>query len=310
MKSLKNTEPQNGNEPNGQGTTAREDARPTALNSRRSELVTIFENYGLLVAGFDALRSDAYEKQLAASSLEGLERVYEALLDPALGFKEVRERCPVWPEGSRLAGKLPSMMTLREIKERILLEYSVQDRMKHGDFARRLQEVGLDDEQFMAAASMILGSELLSAKLDGTPVMENLRVVDRILRIEGVRLRLRSQKWKADFEKRKAEIADNHRDTEAQRTGKGQKESVQDLAVGHQVSSVQQKHEADKANGMVRKPIISGNTCPTKKNDEVRITNGVILDTGHGVLDWLPALQEKNSLVDLIMGGVTGKAKG
>ena len=182
---------------------AREDARPTALNSRRSELVAMLEYFGLSVAGFDGLRSDAYEKQLAAASLEGLERVYEALLDPALGFAEVRERCPVWPEGSRLAGKLPSMMTLREIKERILLEWKVQDRMKHGDFAKRLQEVGLDDEQFMEVASMILGSELLSAKLDGTPVMENLRVVDRILRIEGLRLRHRSQKWKADFEKRR-----------------------------------------------------------------------------------------------------------
>ncbi len=249
----------------------------------------MLENYGLLVAGFDALRSDAYEKQLAASSLEGLERVYEALLDPALGFAEVREKCPVWPEGSRLAGKLPSMMTLREIKERILLEWKVRDRMKHGGFVERLQEVGLDDEQTMAAASMILGDELLAAKFNGTPISENLRVLDRMLRIAGLKLRWQNQR------------------------GAGAKMGKVQESVQCSVSSVQQKHEADMAKGTARKPIVGGNAYPPKKNDEVRMTNGVILDTGHGVSDWLPSLQKKDSLVDLIMsagGPSIGRKRG
>ena len=253
---------------------ARGDARPTALNSRRSELVTIFENYGLLVAGFDALRSDAYEKQIAAESPDRLEQVYEALLDPALGFAQARERCPVWPEGSRQAGKLPSMMTLREIKERILLEGKVRDRMKHGGFVERLQEVGLDDEQTMAAASMILGEELLSAKFNGTPISENLRVLDRMLRIAG--LKLRQNKAKAEFGKRKAET-------------NGEK------SVQCSVSSVQQKHEADMAKGTARKPII-GN-----KQDECKTKSGLILETGYEPLNWLPALQKKDSLAEMIL---------
>ncbi len=302
---LKNTEKQNGSEDLAVGhleqatgkspEPAGRNACPTSTPRKR--LIEILENYGLLVTGFDGLRSDAYEKQVAAESPEKLERVYEALLDPALGFKEVRERCPVWPEGSRLAGKLPSMMTLREIKERILLEWKVQDRMKHGGFVERLQEVGLNDEQMMAAAAMILGEELLSAKMNGKPISENLRVLDRMLRIAGLQLRQRREK------RRDAENAERHRrpttgnNDEIRMTNGGK--SVQDLAVGHQVSSVRQKRETDKANRTARGPIISGNVRPSDGKNEV------ILKTGGEALGWLPAVKDRErleSLVGMVMG--------
>jgi len=256
------------------------------------------------VAGFDGLRSDAYEKQVAAGSVDDLERVYEALLDPALGFKEMRERCPAWPEGSRLAGKLPSMMTLREIKERILLEWKVQDRLKHSGFVERLQEVGLDDEELMQAANMILGEELLSAKLDGTPISENLRVLDRMLRIAGVQLRQRTQKrqqaqadWKREQDKRKlgndeARMANDECKARTEVSGS----RVQVSGTGTNQSGAGLKFTNDETKG-VRKPIIVG------KKDEGKTKSGLILETGYEPLNWLPSLQKKDSLAELIIGG-------
>ncbi len=266
-------------------------------SDRRERLVAILENFGLSVAGFDALRSDAYEKQVAAESPEKLEQVYEALLDPALGFKEMRERCPVWPEVSRQAGKLPSMMTLREIKERILLEWKVRDRMKHGGFVERLQEVGQNDEQMMAAASMILGDELLSAKLDGKPISENLRVLDRMLRIAGLQLIQRREKRRdaenAERTQRNAGGNDEARADDRRQTN-GEK------SVQCSVSSVQQKRETDKANGTARGPIIGGNVRPSGG------TNEVVLKTGGEALGWLPAVKDRENLESL-MGMVIGE---
>ena len=247
----------------------------------RKELVVLFEDYGLLVAGFEGLRSDAYEKRVAAESPAKLEQIYEALLDPGLGFKEVRERCPVWPAGSRQAGKLPSMMTLREIKERILLEWKVRDRMKHDGFVERLQEVGLDDEQMMAAASMILGEELLSAKFNGTPISENLRVLDRMLRIAGLKLRWRNQR-DAGPKMEKAQI--NHRGTE-------------NIQAPTRVAG-----QESKPTETVREPVTGNKILPAKPNE-------VAVKASHEPLDWLPALQKKDSLVDLIMES-GGKARG
>ena len=266
------------------------DDRPQAERynvADRRKLVGMFEDYGLSVAGFDGLRCDAYEKQVAAVSVSDLEKVYEALLDPALGFAAARERCPVWPEGSRQAGKLPSMMTLREIKERILLEWKVQDRMRHGDFVKRLQEVGLDEEELMRAANMILGEELLSAKLEGTPIMENLRVLDRMLRIAGLQLRQRTQKRQQEQQEWKQAQKDAERKTRVQGSGTGTKAESDQRDAGPKLSNDETK--------MICKPVIGSNARP-------KTANGLVLTTGYEPLNWLPSLEKKDSLVDLIMG--------
>src|SRR5580704_4707773 len=65
-------------------------------------------------------------------------------------------------------------------------------------FLKQLQEVGLDGEQLMEAAVMLLGEELLSAKLDGNPISENLRVSDRLLRVVGLQLRMQTKKREQD----------------------------------------------------------------------------------------------------------------
>jgi hypothetical protein len=266
-------------------------SRPPALpaTDRRNHLVEILENYGLSVAGFDALRKDAYEKQVAAESPEKLEQVYEALLDPALGFAEARERCPVWPEGSRQAGKLPSMMTLREIKERLLLEWSVRDRVKHSGFLKQLQAVGLDNEEVLEAAAMILGEELFSAKLNGKPISENLRVFDRWMRVMGLQLRLRREKRQQD------------KRGDAENAAKENPKSNQ-RAAGPQSAGADSNRELQER---LRKAF--------KTNAEP--TNKAILSTGYEPLNWLPAVKDKDrenleSLVDMVMGGASGEAKG
>jgi hypothetical protein len=274
MNNLNITEQPNGSEPASAKATARQ------------ALVALLEDYGLSVAGFDALRRDAYEKQVAAESLEGLERVYEALLDPALGFAKARERCPLWPAGSRQAGKLPSMMTLREIKERLLLEWSVQDRVKHSDFLKQLQAVGLDNEKVLAAAAMILGEELLTAKLNGKPISENLRVFDRLMRV--MRMQMRQRREKRELEKR--------RDTENRE--KDNPKSSQ-RAAGPQSVGADSNPELQER---LRKAF--------KTNAEP--LNKASLATGNKPLDWLPSVKDREieSLVDMVMGGPIGKAKG
>jgi hypothetical protein len=274
MKNLNITEQPNGSEPASAKATARQ------------ALVAILEDYGLSVAGFDALRKDAYEKQVAAESLEGLERVYEALLDPALGFAAARERCPVWPAGSRQAGKLPSMMTLREIKERLLLEWSVQDRVKHSGFLKQLQAVGLDNEEVLEAAAMILGEELLTAKLNGKPISENLRVFDRFMRVTAMQ-------WRQRREKREQ---DKRRDT--QNPEKENPKSSQPDA-GPQSASADSMREIVERLQKERR----ANAKPVKE---------VVLTTGYEPLNWLPSVnknRETESLVDMVMGGPAGKAK-
>jgi hypothetical protein len=293
MKNLNITEQPNGSEPASAKATARQ------------ALVEILEDYGLSVAGFDALRKDAYEKQVAAESPAELGQIYEALLDPGLGFAAARERCPVWPAGSRHQGKLPSMMTLREIKERILLEWSVRDRVKHSGFLKQLQAVGLDNEAVLEAAAMILGEELLTAKLNGKPLSENLRVLDRLMRIAGLQLRQRKEK-REQAKRRDAENAEKENPKSNQRpmigskveTGNNDKirmtnggKSFQELAVGQQER--------------IKKEF--------KINAEP--PNEVILATGYEARDWLPSVKGKGhenleSLVDMVMGGPNGKAKG
>jgi hypothetical protein len=78
------------------------------------------------------------------------------------------------------------------------LEQAVQARMK----ARKLMEVlgsgqvkGEAKElamEYFKVAMEILGEELLVAKAEGKPVMENLRVLDRLMKVAGLRLRERA----------------------------------------------------------------------------------------------------------------------
>src|SRR3984885_9210091 len=174
-------------------------AGPTA-SLDRAELVTVLEECGVLVSGFDGLRCDSYEKHLAGRSLVELAAFYHRLLNPSEGYAKVRKGCLPWGEGNVYAGKLPSVKTLTEIKERIQMEQSVRERLKvkgllnarkggHRGKAKGAKIDGRLEKEYLREAVEMLAEELLSAKLAGKPGMENLKVMDRLLRVAALRLR-------------------------------------------------------------------------------------------------------------------------
>src|SRR5271169_6905613 len=93
----------------------------------RPALVAILEEFGVSVAGFDALRSDTYEKHIATRSLTELEGLYRTLLAPSGSYEEKQKLCPVWKKGGQGEDKLPDITTLSRIKHRIRAGQMVED---------------------------------------------------------------------------------------------------------------------------------------------------------------------------------------
>ena len=178
----------------------RQDACPTT----RARLVAILEEYGVSVHGFDGLRSDAYEKHVASRSLEELEGLYRTLLAPSGSYEEKQKLCPVWKKGGKGEDKLPDITTLSRIKERIMSDFSVREKVRsRGFLAAREQEGGerVEDTQYIRAATEIIGEELLGAKMEGTPMLENLKGFDRLLKAGSLRVReQRETRGNARFE--------------------------------------------------------------------------------------------------------------
>jgi hypothetical protein len=173
-------------------------APPIEGKALRVELVEVLERFGISVAGFDRLRSDSYEKQIAGRSLAELEQLYEVLVAPCSGYREMALLCPKWGKDH----KPPHWMTLQRIKERLMLEGSVAERLRakgliqarKGGKGKRAKDQDEDEAAvYFAEAVEILSEELLSAKAKGKPISENLKVVDRLLRVAALRVRERRE---------------------------------------------------------------------------------------------------------------------
>jgi hypothetical protein len=159
----------------------------------RAELVEVLERYGVSVAGFDRLRSDSYEKQMAGRSLAELEQFYEVLLGPVRGYVEMMAACPKWGKDN----KPPHWTTLQTIKERIMNEQSMREHLAAKGLleARKVDGRGTDDEEaFSGEALEILAEELLVAKTKGKPISENLKIVDRLLKSAMIGIRQRRER--------------------------------------------------------------------------------------------------------------------
>ena len=155
----------------------------------RRRLVDILEDYGVAVAGFDGLRSDAYEKHVASRSLAELETVYRALLRPSAAYEEIQKACPPWHKGEK-SERPPGMTSLRLIKLRIMSDFSVREKVRsRGFMAARDQEGGEPVEKYTRAATEIIGEELLGAKMEGKPMLENLKGFDQLLKAGSLRVR-------------------------------------------------------------------------------------------------------------------------
>ena len=159
----------------------------------RQKLLALLAQFSISPAAFDALRADAYEKHLAARSLTELEQFYETLFDPALTYRQIRAASPPWSL-KKYGGKRPSLETLREIRQRIRLEQTVHRLAATPDLVNTLKNaapdlLGRQRTDLLNLLVALLGEELLSAKLEGQPIIENLRIVDRLLKAEALRLR-------------------------------------------------------------------------------------------------------------------------
>ncbi len=161
-------------------------ACPTS--AKRKRLVAILEEYGVSVVGFDGLRADAYEKDVAGQSLAELERFYGLLLGPARGYEGIISECPRWSEGSKNAGNPPHRTTLQDIKDRIMTDGLIRER--YGSVNRlTADQSGPSEAEYLSAGVRTLGQELMRGKLDGKPVSENLRMFDRMLKMAGMRIK-------------------------------------------------------------------------------------------------------------------------
>jgi hypothetical protein len=157
----------------------------------RTELVKVLGECGVSVAGFDGLRHGAYEKHLAGRSLAELEAFYRRLLNPSEGYEKIQQQCLPWGKKSPRPGKLPSVKALTNIKERILAEQAMRERMSARGLLHTRKTGKSEGERwatmwYLNEAMEILAEELLAAKAAGKPMMENLKVLDRLMRARKV----------------------------------------------------------------------------------------------------------------------------
>ena len=178
----------------------------------RQKLLALLAQFNISPAAFDALRADAYEKRIAAHSLTDLELLYATVLNPALSYVQMQPLCPPWPNG-RQAGRPPALQTLCDIKHRIMAEQTLNDLGRMEKLLKSLrhrstvQSVELQTELFNAVVAL-LGEELLSAKLDGKPIAENLPAVDRLIKVAALRLRQQQGEARLKLQERREDRLD------------------------------------------------------------------------------------------------------
>ena len=152
------------------------------------------------------------KKHLATHSLTDLEQLYATILNPALSYLQMQPLCPPWPSGRQI-GRLPSLETLRTIKHRLMAEQTINDLVQTEGFLKTLrhhstvQSVALQTELFNAIIAL-LGEELLAAKLDGKPITENLRGVDRLIKVAALRLRQQQGEARQKLQERREDRLD------------------------------------------------------------------------------------------------------
>jgi len=162
----------------------------------RQALLALLEHLHIPTSSFDALRADSYEKHLAQRSLAELETFYENLLKPDAPYEKIQAKFPRWGPDHRFAGKLPSVVTLRTIRRRILADQALNNLTHQIEFLKSLKKrlTGLPashQSDTFDVTLVLLNQELLGARLDGKPLLENLPVVDRIIKATSVQARIR-----------------------------------------------------------------------------------------------------------------------
>lgn len=150
------------------------------------ELLAVLESHKIDLLVWESLGAASYEHALAASDPALLDQFLRLLFAPGLTLAKICEAAPPWPAGTKHAGRQPSDSLVSEIGKRwrgaaALAKVSDADafmvklaeRLKASPYARSgpLLESVLD----------MVGQEVLSNKLDGVPMTEQLAAIDRLL---------------------------------------------------------------------------------------------------------------------------------
>ncbi len=156
----------------------------------------VLREFGLSLAGFDGLRADAYEKQVAKRSVKELETFYGALLRPGAGYLEIQRECPGWGKDN----KPPGISTLRSIRQRIITEQSLQEVDAKMDlvtlFASKLTGLPVPAQaEAMNAVLALVMANLMGLVGEGEKVIDHLPAVDRVIRVVATKGRLAN--WEA-----------------------------------------------------------------------------------------------------------------
>ena len=152
----------------------------------RQILSETLERFGTSIESFDALRADSYEQALAAHSLEQLELLYTVITAPGITLEVAVDQCPAWPQGSKLAGRPPSLGTIAKIAERLRTEGTLNSLGRVSEFMEKIQRrakalpIG-EQSSVVDALINCVGEELIQAKLGGGSVAANLDPLDRLI---------------------------------------------------------------------------------------------------------------------------------
>lgn len=171
-----------------------------------AELKAIIEAHGGDSDGFWQQRSDCYEHMVARRSLSELDRFYSLLFQPGKCFADIREHCPAWPKSSKHKGGRPSDTVLSKIRSRFAQEKTINDVGFVRTFLTRFKDrtESTDLTELLDSVCRMLGHEVVSSKMGGMPISEQLRAVDRLLKRETQRISWTKVKAWLDDETTKA----------------------------------------------------------------------------------------------------------
>lgn len=171
-----------------------------------AELKRIIEDHGGDPDGFWQQRSDCFEHMVARRSLSELDRFYSLIFQPGKCFADIRKDCPAWPKASKHKGGLPSDTVLSKIRSRFAQEKTINDVGFVRTFLTRFKDrtESADLTELLDSVCRMLGHEVVSSKMGGMPISDQLKAVDRLLKRETQRISWTKVKAWLDDETTKA----------------------------------------------------------------------------------------------------------
>lgn len=152
-----------------------------------AEILAVLEAHGLNWQTFTTLRSDSYEKQLAKSSPESLDKFYSLLFLPGIPLELKAAQCPDWPAGTKQDGSKPTTRILSEVATRWNSERCLDVVGEVGKMIAKFRSKisGLPNSQMDNVTDSLcamLSQEILAAKLEGKDLSQQTKALNQLLK--------------------------------------------------------------------------------------------------------------------------------